>query len=172
MTRVNCATILFVWVRKDYRPRDCLAASRTQPSVSLSRGCVQFSTQPLIYCSEISCLAKPKFPHFSKTKWRCFANADQQAVVSGEIIHSRTNQDDLETGALLAALVPFLCSCWFVYIVHIKVTSSSLRSLFCPDSPDIPLHQSWLKSCLYCVWNYFFFPQSKLLINWIPVDWD
>lgn len=67
----------------------CFAPNKTQPSVSLSRGCVQLSSHPLSYCSEISCLAKPpatsvplKFPHFSTINWwHCFAITDQQVVL-------------------------------------------------------------------------------------------
>lgn len=47
-----------------------------------------------------------KFPLFSKINWwHSFAITDQQVTLFGETIHSRSNQDDLETGALLVTVV-------------------------------------------------------------------
>lgn len=115
----------------------------TRTSVSLGQRHMYFSAQPLTCCSEFSCLSKPteisvlcNFLISSKptddnllpllgTRWRSLKRAFQ----------SRSNPDDCWWHDVsLCLLVPFLCSCWFVYIVHIDV-------LPVDGIADIPLHQ-------------------------------
>lgn len=69
-----------------------------------------------------------QFPHFIRTNWWHFATITGRQVALSEKSHP------IKVKPRWYLLVLFLCSCWFVYIVHIHV---SLVDVI----PDIPLHQ-------------------------------
>ena len=111
----------------------------------------------------ISCLAKSSgnfcaliFCHFSTiNRWKCFTTTDQQVVLSGEPIYSRSKR-----------MIWRLVRCWWqwgisgaVGLFTLCTSRSKLVHLeVCILNPDIPVLQSRFK-------EFFFSPKSKHLPN-------
>lgn len=163
----------------------CLAPNRRQPSVSLSWGCVKFSTQPLTYCLEISCVAKP--PATSETSEISSFQQNKPmtlfyhhwpadgAVWGSHLLKVKPGRsgDWCVVGDSGDSLMPFLCNCCF-FFVHIKVTSCSLRSLFWRSAFSQSRHSIAPKLInklhLLCL-KLIFFPQSKLFFDQPDPSW-